>query len=271
MVTPIVIPTFNAVEHLRRCVQTLEERIRVPYRIYIADDCSPSSELHSYLDMLEGTNRATVFCNKTRKGFAGINNWAVAQLPPSDHILLLNSDTEPLEGWLMALLEELDDPQVGIVGARLLYPDLVAPEQRMRIQHAGVARTIDGYPYHPFRNEPANFAPAAQRRELNAITGACMLIRKTVWDQLDGFDIGYIGGNFEDVDLCWRARELGWKVIYQPEATLYHYEHGSGMEMVELHSARNCQRCRTLWAGIGSDEYLFDLPERMSDNSTITL
>jgi GT2 family glycosyltransferase len=270
MTTPIVIPTFNAVHHLRRCIQAIKKcTTDTPYSIYITDDCSPSSELQDYLDDLQATSQATVFKNRTRKGFASNNNGAVARTPKSDYIMLLNSDTEATPGWLYIMLAEMADPQVGIVGARLLYPDTKEPEQRLRIQHAGVARTADCYPYHPFRNELANYGPATIRRELNAITGACMLIRRTLWDLLNGFDEGYIGGQFEDVDFCWRARELGWKVIYQPSAVLYHYEHGSGMEWVELHSARNCMRCRSIFAGLGSDEHLFGLPARMSDGSIV--
>ena len=256
---PIVVATFNAVHHLRRCVQTLSERTLHPYHLYIADDCSPDADLHAFLDTLVSTQPdTTVLKLRTRRGFAGINNWAVAQIPPSEYVCLLNSDIEPLEGWLIAMVEELaSDPLVGIVGARLLYPDTKELPWRLTIQHAGVARNKDGYPYHPYRGELADFAPAAERRELNAVTAACVLVRRAAWDQLSGFDLGYVGGQFEDVDFCWRARKAGWKVVYQPKATLYHYEHGSGEEWVVQSSPRNCARLRRIWAEVESDEYLF--------------
>jgi len=85
-----------------------------------------------------------------------------------------------------------------------------------------------------------------------------------LWDQLDGLDEQYVGGNFEDVSFCWSVREAGWKVVYQPKSTLYHYEHGSGTEWVDIHSNRNMKRLLSLFSGMGSDEYLFDLPSKTS-------
>ena len=269
-VIPIVIPTFNAVEHLQRCVATLEAQTTRPYLIYIADDCSPQQALHDFLDECVSKGRATVFKARTRKGFAEINNWAVGQILASDYVCLMNSDIEPTSGWLTAMAEELDkDPKVGIVGARLLYPDTKEKPFQLTIQHAGVARTADNMPYHPFRGQLANSENASQRRELNAVTFACALIRRSLWDEFGGLDEAYIGGNFEDVDFCWHARDEGWKVIYQPTATLYHYEHGSGMEWVELHSYDNSLLLRKRYAGLGSDEHLFNLSPTMSDGSAV--
>lgn len=271
-VIPIVIPTFNAVEHLQRCIATVEAQTTRPYQIYIADDCSPQTALHDFLDECVAKGRATVFKARTRKGFAEINNWAVAQVPDSDYICLMNSDIEPTAGWLTAMAEELDnDPKVGVVGARLLYPDTKEKPFQLTIQHAGVARTADNMPYHPFRGQLADFEPAAQRREINAVTFACVLIRRALWNEFGGLDEAYIGGNFEDVDFCWHARDKGWKVIYQPKATLYHYEHGSGMEWVELHSYDNSLLLRKRFAGLGSDEHLFNLSPTMSDGSRVSV
>jgi len=271
-VIPIVIPTFNGVHHIKRCIPALVERTMRPHTIYIADDCSPQTELQDYLDELVEKGLATVFKMRTRKGYAEINNWAVAQIPPSEYVCLLNSDIEPLPGWLQAMAEELDnDPNVGIVGARLLYPDTKEPGIRLTVQHAGVARTVDGMPYHPFRNQPADSVNAAKRRELNAITFACALIRRSIWNDFGGLDEGYTGGNFEDIDFCWRVREAGYKVIYQPKATLYHYEHGSGVEWVEKYSLKNRERLRSQFVGYSSDEHLFNLSPTMSDGTPVSV
>jgi len=267
---PIIIPTFNAVHHLKRCISTLTQRTLRDYHVYVADDCSPQTALQEYLNDISALANITVFKARTRKGYAEINNWAIAQIPPSEYLCLLNSDIEPLEGWLTAMAEELDtDSKVGIVGARLLYPDTKGAPHQLTIQHAGVARTADNLPYHPFRGQPVDYEPAARRREINAVTFACALIRRSLWDQQGGLDEGYAGGNFEDVDFCWRARDAGWKVIYQPKATLYHYEHGSGTEWVEKHSYTNSIRLRKTFAGLGSDEHLFNLSPTMSDGSPV--
>lgn len=253
----IIIPTYNAVHHLRRCVQTLKARTQAPYKLYIADDCSPESSLQDYLDECVAYSRATILRSRTRLGFGGINNWAVKRVSKTANLLLLNSDIEPLPGWLAPMIEELEHPKVGVVGARLLYPDTKEEPWRLTIQHAGVARTDLGYPYHMFRGQLANYPPANKRRSINAVTAACVLIRRTLWDQLGGFDPIFVGGQFEDIDFCWRARKEGWKVIYQPKATLYHYEHGSGEEWVIKTSESNCKRLRDKWEWIKGDEYLF--------------
>ena len=256
-VTPIVIAAFNAVDHLRRCVRTLEENTKAPYKLYIADDHSTDPAMQPLLDELAASERALVLRSKIQRGFGGINNWAVSRIATSNAFLLLNSDIEPLEGWLLAMTQELEEPDVGIVGARLVYPETKGKPWGLTIQHAGVARTSLGYPFHPFRGEPRDFPQAAVRREINAVTAACILIRRSVWDQLNGFDPQFVGGQFEDVDFCWRARKADWRVVYQPKATLYHFEHGSGEEWVEKSSAANCKRLREKWEWIKSDEYLF--------------
>lgn len=225
--TPILVPTYNAVTHLRRCVRALVRATRVPYRLYIADAGSSSEALHRYLDELERADSATILRSGTRKDFPTINNWAMKQIPASDSVCLLNSDTEPTKGWLTCMLQELKaDPQVAIVGARLLYP-AYKKGRGGTIQHAGVVLDGKHRPCHVYKHKPAKYPPANVRRELNAVTGACMLIRRAVWDQLQGLDEGFVGGLFEDVDFCWRARKAGWKVLYQPKATVYHFEHGS--------------------------------------------
>lgn len=225
--TPILVPTYNAVAHLQRCVQALVQNTQVPYRLYIADAGSSSKALHRYLNELERAGSAKIFRSRARKDFPTINNWAMEQIPPSRYICLLNSDTEPTKGWLTYMLQELKaDPQVAIIGARLLYPT----HKKGRggtIQHAGVVLDGKHRPHHIYKYKPAKHPPANVRRELNAVTAACMLVRREVWNQLKGFDAGFVGGLFEDVDFCWRARKVGWKVIYQPKATVYHFEHGS--------------------------------------------
>ena len=254
---PILVPTYNGEEHLRRSIQALLRATRSPYRLYIADACSPDKGLQGYLDALERVGLAIVFRSEKRKDFPTINNWAMQQLPASDYVCLMNSDIEPTAGWLEYLSQVLrTDAKVGIVGARLLYPEHKGARKGL-IQHAGVARTAQGAPYHIFRGKPADYPLANQQREINAVTAACMLVRRRLWDQLEGFDEGFVGGQFEDVDFCWRARKAGWKVVYQPKAMLYHFEHGSGMEWVQGASGRNLQRLRSKWPNVFSDEGLF--------------
>ena len=132
-----------------------------------------------------------------------------------DPIVFLNDDTEPSPGWLQALCEPFSDPRVGIVGARLTYPD-------GRIQHAGVYLDRPGgvlTAHNVLTDEPS--------RNVEAVTGACMAVRRECWDELDGFDPAYRNG-YEDIDLCLRARAAGWTVRYAAESRGVHHESQSG-------------------------------------------
>lgn len=128
--------------------------------------------------------------------------------------LFLNDDTEPQPGWLEPISAAFDDPDVGIVGCRLIYP-------HGQIQHAGV----------DFRDrcglEAYNIREELPTRDVPAVTGACMAVRADVFHDLDGFDLAYRNG-YEDVDLCLRATAAGWRIRYVADATVVHHESQSG-------------------------------------------
>ena len=129
--------------------------------------------------------------------------------------MFLNDDTIPQAGWLEALCAPFTDPQVGITGGKLTYPD-------GRIQHAGVyLDRPDGIltAHNVLTDEPS--------RPVEAVTGACLAIRRDTWDELDGFDTGFRNG-YEDIDLCLRARDAGWQVWYTADAHVVHHESQSG-------------------------------------------
>jgi GT2 family glycosyltransferase len=150
-----------------------------------------------------------------------------------DILLFLNDDTEPQPGWLEPIQEAFDDPRVGIVGSRLIYPD-------GRIQHAGVYLAQPGVltAYNELEDLPS--------REVEAVTGACLAIRKTLFNELDGFDEGYVNG-YEDVDLCLRARAAGWTIRYVAESTVVHHESQSGAARW-THVHHNIERLQERWA-----------------------
>jgi len=251
----IIIPTYNAPDFLSRCLSSLERNTLAPYKLIIIDDRSSEIVMREYLHELE--HKYHVILLRTRKGFAGICNHAVLKTD-TKYICLLNSDTEAGFSWLTYMLEEVDNNEdVGIVGAKLMYPPQKGYNLGGSIQHAGVARNSEGLPYHIYGGQPSDLPAANKRRELNAVTFACVLIRRKMWDELGGLDEAYILGQFEDIDFCWRARKAGWKVVYQPKATLLHYEHGSGEEAAMFSSKRNRDRLIKIWGNQGSDEHLF--------------
>ncbi len=155
-----------------------------------------------------------------RFNFSWVNNQIVARTR-SDHVLLLNDDVSPINpDWLRWLVAFLRDPAAGIAGGRLLYPD-------GRVQHGGVTMGLAGlcdhlHRYVP-RAEPGYMGRAVLAQELSAVTGACMLVRRRLLEQLGGLDEGYPSA-FNDVDLALRVGELGYAVLYVPQAELYHHE-----------------------------------------------
>jgi GT2 family glycosyltransferase len=150
--------------------------------------------------------------------FAAMNNLGAGKASGAI-LVFLNDDVEPLDaGWLTALVAHAERPDVGVVGARLLYPSGA-------IQHAGMAIGVMEGTGHPYRG---TFASAWWHwlpftRNVAAVTGACLAIRRTVFDELGGFDEAF-PVNYNDADLCLRARAAGYEVIYEPGAVLRHEE-----------------------------------------------
>lgn len=151
-----------------------------------------------------------------------------------DLLVFLNNDCFGQGNWLSRLVAPFADPVVGVVGARLLYPDGT-------LQHAGV--------YVDFQQPPGSEAGNRKTEQpaagVDAVTGACLAIRADIFDRLCGFDPEFING-YEDVDLCLRVKGIGYRVHYEPTATLTHLESASGPERF-AHAAQNIARLRQRW------------------------
>jgi GT2 family glycosyltransferase len=161
-------------------------------------------------------------------GFSGANNFGVSHAI-APYILLLNSDIIPKEkGWLTRLLDHYKKlPGCGILGPTLLYED-------KSIQHAGMKfgqyHFLEGFwlNEHPGKGIPVWLADTGSKpKPMPAVTGACMLISKELYNQVGGFDESYILGDFEDSDLCLKIRKMNLKCYYIPEVSLYHLERKS--------------------------------------------
>ena len=218
----IIIPTRDNVSYLKRCVEGVERLTTYRnYELLIVDNDSRELETVEYLDSLP--HRVIQF--KEPFNYSRINNFAVSEAD-GEYVLLLNDDTEIISvGWLEAMLEHAQRPEVGAVGARLLYPD-------GRIQHAGVVLGV-GSPWEPgvsmhshhfySSDSPGYAGTLVATTNYSAVTAACMLLRKSLYE-----DVGGLGENlpvqFNDVDLCLRIRERGYHVVYTPYAELYHHE-----------------------------------------------
>lgn len=229
----VVIPVYGQAELLSKCLEALPEAASgTPYRLIIVDDCGPEQEQlgHVYRS-LNGNSK--LIRNRANSGFARTVNAGVAS-GVSPHILLLNSDCILQPGAISAMLKEFDDPTVGIVGAKLLFGDN-RWQQQGKVQHAGLCRNIQGQLVHVNLGWDANHPKVNQRREMQMVTGACLMTRRKVWERVTAeyrrygdptqgaLNEVYDKGSYEDVEYCLAAKSQGYKVIYTPDAVGLHY------------------------------------------------
>ncbi len=211
----IIIPVWNRVELTAQCLQALASATRdVTFEVILVDNGSTDGT-KEFLAELKGD--VQIIRNEQNLGFAKACNQG-ARAARGKYLVFLNNDTIPQAHWLTPLVREVEEhAEVGIVGSKLLYADGT-------VQHAGVvfmrARVS---PYHAYRGAAADLPAVNQRREFQAVTAACMLIRRELFDAAQGFDEAFVNG-FEDVDLCLKVRDKGYHVIYQPRSVLYHLE-----------------------------------------------
>lgn len=179
--------------------------------------------------------------------FSAINNFGV-KYAKGEYILLLNNDIEIITpDWLEQMLMFAQRKDVGIVGAKLYYPDDT-------IQHAGVILCIGGVAGHSHKNYPRNHRGYIFRltivQNLFCVTAACLLLRRKVWDEMNGLDEVFKVA-FNDVDLCMRVRRAGYSVVWTPYVEMYHYESKSrGLEDTPEKQARfegEIQLFQTRW------------------------
>jgi len=208
----IVIPVYNQSLHTFKCLQSLLEHTKIPYEVIVVDNAS-SVDTSQMLAAMEGIQ---VIRNQDNKGFVVACNQG-AEAGEGNYYLFLNNDTEVTRGWLEAMLKPFEDERVGIVGAKLIYPD-------GRLQEAGNIIWEDGTGWNYGRGDDPDLPQYSYMKEVDYCSAACLLIRKNLWLKLGGFDHRYAPAYYEDTDLCFAARQQGYKVIYQPEARVVHYE-----------------------------------------------
>lgn len=215
----IIIPTKDRIDLLRRCIESIQNRSSYDnYEIIIVDNMSQEEETAAYLDGLGKSYRIIKFNEKFN--YSKLNNYA-AEFARGEHLLFLNNDIEVLNSdWLEAMLEQSQRDEIGCVGAKLLYPD-------RKIQHVGVVVGWGGRAEHIYKwlhsNDIGYMGHFVSIRNYSAVTAACMMLRKSIFNEVGGFDERFEIG-FGDVDLCLRVRELGYENLFTPYAELLHYE-----------------------------------------------
>jgi GT2 family glycosyltransferase len=218
----IIVPTKDKQALLRACVESVLTRTAYkPFELLIMDNESADRGAIAYLDSLRGDERVRVLRYPHAYNFSAINNEAARQATGS-YLCLLNNDTEVIEeDWLAEMMRYAVRPNVGAVGAKLLYDD-------RRIQHAGVVVGIGEAAGHAHRFLPAQeigyFAQAHLPQYVSAVTGACLLVEKRKFLAVGGLDEVSLAIAFNDVDFCLKLERNGWRNVYVPHAVLTHHE-----------------------------------------------
>lgn len=240
----VIVPFYNELPAALRCLNTLQGTATAPLPYYVQDDCSPALSIDSRV--LFHPFQASVERNPQNLGFAGNSNAGAARAD-ADVLFFVNQDVfagMPMSiRWNEAILAPfISDPQVGIVGARLLFGD------GKGIQSVGGEFDSLGQPIHRclgYTN--LDYPEVSMAREVEWTTGAALAIRKTVFEEIGGFDTGY-RMYFEDVSACLQVRELGYKVMIEPACTLFHDVGSTGGSEHFVNSAR---RFKQMWVDTG--------------------
>ena len=217
----IIIPTKDKRQLLQACLESIFEQTSYPdYEIVLVDTGSQESATQEYYRGLEARSNLRLLSDPGPFNYHRVCNLG-ARKAAGDLLVFLNNDTQALEPtWLEELVGWAERPEVGIVGAQLIRPDGT-------LQHAGLVIGLGGHGSHVFDGGPEHqqgpFGSSDWYRDYQAVTGACLAVRRQVFEQLGGFDEAYQVG-YGDIDLCLRAVDAGYRVIYNPFARLLHHE-----------------------------------------------
>lgn len=218
----IIIPTKNGIDLVKKCIESIRSKTTYSnYEIILVDNSSDDPASLKYFEELNASKIVNLINYPGIFNYAAINNFAVGHTS-GEFLLFLNNDTEIItDDWIESMLEfaQLDD--VGCVGAKLIYPN-------DKIQHAGVVIGLGGYAAHSHRgadrNDKGYLSSIEIIREYSAVTAACLMISKSKFIEVQKFDEINFPVAYNDVDLCLKCLDKGYKNIYTPFAELYHYE-----------------------------------------------
>jgi O-antigen biosynthesis protein len=234
----LIIPTRDKLKLLRQCVDSIiKDTTYKNYEIIIVDNGSVEQETLDYFEQLtSSSSQVSILRDEGEFNFSRLNNVAVKKARGS-LVGLINNDLEVIEKrWLDELVSYAVLPQVGAVGARLYFPNGL-------LQHGGVILGIGGIAGHShkgiLRSNPGQFNRAILPQCLSAVTAACLVVRKELYEQVGGLDEVNLKVAFNDVDFCLRLQEAGYLNVYNPYAELWHHESASrGLETTVTKFAR---------------------------------
>ncbi|MES9833963.1 MAG: glycosyltransferase [Candidatus Thiodiazotropha sp. DIVDIV] len=221
----IIIPTRNGEVLLRQCIDSIHDRTDYKnYEIVVVDNQSDDPQTLEYLSQLDKADGVNVLRYDHPFNFSAINNFAVKE-SKGELLCFMNDDIEVIaSGWLDEMVSQGSRPEIGAVGARLWYPD-------GRLQHGGVVLGLGGVAGHAmkysYEDNRGYMGRSVLVQNFTAVTAACMLVRRRVFDEVGGFDESNLAVAFNDVDICIRIYEQGYNNLWSPYAEFYHHESAS--------------------------------------------
>ncbi|MHB1646945.1 MAG: glycosyltransferase [bacterium] len=230
----IIIPVYNQCDYTYMCLKSILENTKdnnIPYEIIIADDNSSDETVN----IEKYAKNVKIIRNKNNLGFLKNCNNA-AKYASGKYILFLNNDTEVQRNWLSNLLQLMEsDKSIGLAGPKFIYPNGVLLE-------AGGIIWNDAESWHFGEYDNPNRAEYNYIKEADYISGACIMIKKELFENIGGFDEIYAPAYYEDSDLAFEVRKRGYKVVYQPESVVVHYENVSYKKSKKITDSDNFKK-----------------------------
>lgn len=255
-VVSVIVPVHGKWPYTRQCLRFLGgHRVSVPFEVVVVDDASPDDSA----EMLAACDGVRLVRAERNLGFVGACNLG-AEHARGEHLFFLNNDAEVTESWLDILVRTMDsDERIGLVGAKLVYPD-------GRLQECGGIVWSDGTGWNLGRNGTPNGAEHNVLRDVDYCSGAAILVRARVFREAGGFDTRYSPAYYEDTDLAFAVRAAGFRTVVQPEAVVVHHEGASnGTDVsagVKRYQELNRHNFVEKWAATLQAEHLPDATPR---------
>lgn len=225
----VCVPVYGQYPATKDSINNLKNACEnIPFKLYMVDDASKDYEENGkpFYEWLRTLDYPTNVTHLTKNGgFARTVNYAVNQ-GTSEYILVMSTDVVMLPDSVRIMVEHMQhNPQLGIIAPKLLFfPNSKDPQRPAgKVQSVGMFFDSMGNPYHPFSGWDNEHSLVNIVRDLNAITGAVFLIRRTAWNKVSGFSTDYGKGTYEDIDLSLRVKMAGYGIRVLPQATGYHY------------------------------------------------
>lgn len=216
----VVIITGGRWDYLRQCLEALKNQ-PVPVNIIVLDNACDMQEKNRNIELFDGISTKRL---PEHHGYPAANNEA-ARMGSAPLILFLNDDCIVTQNTIAGMVETMKDQTIGVCGAKLLFPlNSTSPIRPAgKVQHIGISLNIRGDTFHALNGWSADNPKTCYSRDVFAVTGACLLIRRSLFNRVRGFDPIFGMGTYEDVDLCLKVREVGSRIYVNASAIAYHY------------------------------------------------